>query len=42
MSTFDGSPASVTAANQLTDAFHATALTSAGSDLVVQLVGLAT
>ena len=42
MSTFDGSAASVTAANQLTDAFHATALTSAGSDLVVQLVGLAT
>lgn len=41
MSTFDGSAASVTAANQLTDTYHAAALTSAGSDLVVQLVGLA-
>lgn len=41
MSLFDGSAASVAAANQLTDSYHAAALAPGSSELVVQLVGLA-
>ncbi len=40
-SAVDGTAASVTAANAQTDAFAATAATSGGSELVVQILGLA-
>jgi hypothetical protein len=41
MSAVDGSTASVTAANQLTDSYAATAATLAGTQLVIQLTGVA-
>jgi hypothetical protein len=41
MAGVDGTAASVTAANQLTDSFAATAVTAHGIEFVVQLVGIA-
>jgi hypothetical protein len=41
MAGVDGTAASVTAANQLTDSFAATAATAHGAEFVVQLVGIA-
>jgi hypothetical protein len=41
MAAFNGTPQSVIAANQLSNSYLATASTAAGSELVVQLVGVA-
>ncbi|MFZ6765876.1 DUF4214 domain-containing protein [Undibacterium sp. Di26W] len=41
MNAVDGSTASVTAANQLTDSYASTAATLAGTELVIQLTGVA-
>ena len=41
MASFNGTPGSVIAANQLSDSYLVKANTAAGSELVVQLVGIA-